>query len=198
VSETDTEELIRVIDEAFADVTIPPDDGLLMDPSATHLEGQKIKAAFAGRDWREIQLDTLNEHRSALAFLSAAAYAAYLPAFLKASVTDYDRVDIIPNDVIATLTAPSELDLDRIKAEAEASGRLQPLTDGEWAQVLDSLSAGYHEGILERVFLERAAQFDPRQKRIIRRFLEFMRDAHGADFPDGAPQVALARYWGRY
>jgi hypothetical protein len=193
----DIDDLSKLIDEAFVGIPYPGDDHLLIDMSGAHLEGERIRSAFAGRDWRDISVDTINANRSALAFLSAAAYAFYLPAFLKAAVTQYDLVDILPNEVIATLTVPDELDLARIEAEAEAGRPLPTVSDAEWADVVETLRAGYRSGLLARVFLDRIAQFDRRQQRAIRRFLEHMRDAHGADFPDRAPEIALERYWSR-
>jgi hypothetical protein len=189
--------LCKLIDEAFVGIPYPGDDHLLIDMSGTHLEGERIRSAFAGRDWRDLSVDTLSANRSALAFLSATAYAFYIPAFLKTAVTQYDLVDVLPNEVIATLTVPDELDLARIEAQADAGRPLPAVSDDEWADVVETLRAGYRTGLLERVFLDRIAQFDPRQRRAIRRFLEHMRDAHGADFPDRAPEIALERYWSR-
>jgi uncharacterized protein DUF6714 len=189
--------VVQAIEEAFADTPYPGDENIVADTSGTHLEAERIKSAFAGLHWHDVPVETLKENRSALAFFSAAGYAFYLPAFMRFAVDEFEAADVIPGELIFTLTPPEKLDLEALEAAAKQHAELQPLDSAEWAGVLDSLRGGYADDIFERFFADRVGRLDERQKRAVRLWLEFMRDEHGADFADSSPQRALERYWER-
>jgi hypothetical protein len=187
--------VVQAIEEAFADAPYPGDENLVSDTSGTHLEAERIKSAFAGLHWRDVPSETLKQNRSALAFLTAAGYAFYLPAFMRLAVDEFEDADVIPGELIFTLTRPEELDVAALEEAAKQHSELQPFDSAEWAGVLDSLRGGYASDIFERFFADRVDQLDERQKRSVKLFLEFMRDEHGADFADSSPKRALERYW---
>lgn len=187
--------VVQAIEEAFAGAPYPGDENLVPDTSGTHLEAERIKSAFAGLHWRDVPSETLKQNRSALAFLSAPGYAFYLPAFMRLAVDEFGDADVIPGELIFTLTRPEELDLAALETAANQHSELQPFDSAEWAGVLGALRGGYANDLYERFFTDRVGQLDERQKRSVKGFLEFMRDEHAADFPDSAPQRALERYW---
>lgn len=102
------EELIRKIEEAFADSQYPGDDRLVYDRSGRHFECEEIAKDFRGKDWREIPLETLRYHSDSLFFFTSKAYKFYLPAYLMASIRSYREADIISSNVVYSLTYPEE------------------------------------------------------------------------------------------
>jgi hypothetical protein len=66
--------------------------------------------------------------------------------------------------------------------------------DGRW----NPSDAEERERWWHNWFFERVSGFTPLQAQVIREFLEHMRDVHGEDFWDQAPQTALERYWHQF
>ena len=195
---TEVQNLIRQIDEAFGSLPYPGDERIVRDSSGTHLEAQQVKRALAGRHWRDVSFDTLDELGSALFFLTPQGYRFYLPAFLVYVLTDFERADVVPDEIIQTLTAPDPVDVDRIEALARRHPELQPFDSEVWKKILSTVSESYQSGSAEREFLERVYAFDNRQGKAIRRFLEYMQNVFGDEFAAHEPRVAIERYWHRF
>jgi hypothetical protein len=186
--------LLLRIDEAFRDKPHPGDEQIVR--TADDPESARIRDYLAGRHWRDVPYDVLEQLSSALPFLSAAGYRFYLPALMAFSVVDFDRAGLIPDEVVRSLTPPLPSDIERIRGLADAHPEMQPFEPAEWEAIMgtteEALSRG---GPVESVFRERVAGFDSSQQGAIRAFLEYMRDVHGPDFPGGEPALALERYW---
>jgi hypothetical protein len=105
---SEAEELRQQIETAFAEVEYPGDDRLVYDTSGDHLECNEVAAAFRGKHWKEIPLDTLRYHSSGIFFLTPEAYRFYLPAYLIAGSLHYDQADLIPDSVVSSITPPSD------------------------------------------------------------------------------------------
>src|SRR5215212_2521611 len=90
------------IDESFGGMPYPGDARIVLDNSGYHLECEEIKSALRGNHWRNVSFETLDQLRSALAFLSPEGYRFYLPAFMISSIVDFGRADVIPDEVIRT------------------------------------------------------------------------------------------------
>ncbi len=114
---------------------------------------------------------------------------------MRLAVEEFEDADVIPGELIFTLTRAEELDLAALETAADQHSELQPFDSAEWAGVLGALRGGYANDLYERFFTDRVGQLDERQKRSVKSSLEFMRDEHAADLPDSAPQRALERYW---
>ncbi len=183
------------IDESFGGLPYPGDEHIVLDNSGAHLECEEIKSALKGRHWRDVSFEILEELRSALPFLSPEGYRFYLPAFMVFSIADIYRADVIPDEVIRTLTLPHASDIDRIKELAKGHPEMQPFSSDEWEQILKTLADTYSSGTLERMFFERVSGFTAIQCTLIRQFLEYMQDIHGDQFPNGEPGIAIERYW---
>jgi len=190
--------LCLTIHAAFGPLPYPGAAHIVRDNSGADLESLAICDALHGQHWRDVSFDTLDGLRSALPFLSPAGYRFYLPAFLIFSIVDFPRADIIPDEVIRTLTWPNPADLDRLRALAQIHPEMQPFAGAEWEQILATLTTSYRSGEPEVTFQERIAGFDPAQNKAIYQFLIYMRAVHGEDFSDHAPDRALERYWNRY
>ena len=111
------------------------------------------------------------------------------------SIVDFYRADVIPDEVIRTLTLPRASDVDLIQELAKVHPEMQPFSSDDWEQILKTMAETYRSGGLERTFFERVSGFNVAQCKVIRQFLEYMRDAHGEEFPSLEPETALKRYW---
>jgi uncharacterized protein DUF6714 len=186
------------INGVFGRMPYPGDEHIVYDNSGAHLECEEIKSALKGRHWRDVSFETLDELRSALSFLSPAGYRFYLPAFMVLSIVDFQRADVIPDVVIRSLTLPRASDVDRIRELAELHPEMQPFSPDEWEGLLQTMAESYRSGTPEHAFFQRVSGFDLPQCRVIRQYLEYMRDAYGGEFPNRGPEIALERYWDRF
>lgn len=187
--------LIKQINEQFGRMGYPGDDKIVIDAMSSQLQCPEIISALKGRHWRDLSRGTLDQLKSALFFLSPEGYRFYLPAFMIYSIEDFYAADVIPDNVIQTLTFPQKSDIDRIRESAKRHQELQPFSDDDWELMLRTMAEKYEDGSLECIFQERVSGFDAEQRRVIRQFLEDMEDAYGEEFPNNEPQTAIDRYW---
>lgn len=102
-----TEQIVADIVCAFRDNAYPGNDRIAYDQSGTHLECSEIVAAFQGKQWQEVDLETLVRESSAVYFFTPAAFAYYLPAFLCAALLHHGSSDAVPGTVINCFVLPS-------------------------------------------------------------------------------------------
>ena len=102
------DQLQKLIEAAFAETNYPGDTQLVDDNSGYHLECNEVAAAFRGKHWKEVPLETLRYHSAGIFFLTPEAYRFYLPAYLLAAVLHYDQVDTLPDSVVFSLIPPSD------------------------------------------------------------------------------------------
>jgi hypothetical protein len=95
----------RQIDEAFASTEYPGDDNLAYDQSGRHIECSQVAVSFRGKKWRDLSADFVRENADALFFFSPAAYAYFLPAFIQASLRDFENADVMPSNIVVSLSA---------------------------------------------------------------------------------------------
>jgi hypothetical protein len=124
------EELRKQIEAAFGQARYPGDDHLVDDNSGyPGAESTDIAAAFRGKHWKDLPLETLRYFSAALSFFTPEAYHFYLPAFLITSALRYDDADILPGAVLFHLTPPGERYADDYYAQRLAlftPSQLQP------------------------------------------------------------------------
>jgi hypothetical protein len=96
--------LIRQIDEAFAQVDYPGDGNIVYDQSGRHMECEQVAASFRKKNWRDLSLEFLRENADALFFFSPIAFAYFLPAFLEITLRDFDHADMLPNNIVVSLS----------------------------------------------------------------------------------------------
>lgn len=188
---------LRINDE-FGGMPYPGDEHIVLDNSGLHIECEEIKRVLMGSHWRNVSFETLDQLRSALSFLSSEGYRFYLPAFMIISIVDFPRADVIPDEVIWTLTLPVEFDIDRLRELAKLRPEIQPFSTDEWEKLLKTISDNYQSGTFERTFFDRVSGFTVAQSKVIRQFLEYMRDVYGAEFPNREPEIAIERYWNQF
>jgi hypothetical protein len=158
------EALKQEIEAAFAGVPYPGDEHIAY--SNIDFDGSRVAAAFKGKHWKELTPDEL--HWNEMNFLSPAGLHFYLPAYLLASLEDYNGTlneDIRPLSVYGLTLNDEDTPRNRRIRESQ---------------------------------LKEFAAFSPAQKRAIRAFLEYARDEWTDEFPGGdEPKQALERYWSR-
>jgi len=100
----DTEEAIRQIEAAFADVPYPGREALSNDHCC---ECAEVSATYAGKRWTEIALaDVLAGRETSL--LSPAAWRYYLPALMIWCIRAPDIVDVIQDNLVYQLEPPDD------------------------------------------------------------------------------------------
>ena len=99
-------DLIAEIGEAFADVPYPGDDRIGLFPD-DH-DSIMLALDFRGKHWREITVREIvdGRHREDLLFMTAEAFAFYLPAYLLACIVDPREADLALDSVVQFLTKP--------------------------------------------------------------------------------------------
>jgi hypothetical protein len=100
----DTEEAIRQIEAAFADVPYPGREALFNNHCC---ECAEVSACYAGKRWTEIALtDVLAGRETSL--LSPAAWRYYLPAVMIWCIRAPDTVDVIQDNLVYQLEPPDD------------------------------------------------------------------------------------------
>ena len=119
----DPQRLSAAIDAAFGAAAYPGDNRLVYDTSGRHLECNDVAAFYRGRRWQQVTAADLAEHQESIHFLSPEAFRYYLPAYLKAAVTDYQDADLVPEILVSALTPPADAAL-----QSYFEQRAQPLS----------------------------------------------------------------------
>lgn len=92
--------------EAFASTPYPGDEALVADQSGYDPECNEICSAFKGKNWKDISVEMVNEHKEALPLLTPGAFRYYLPAYMIGCVNSYYDVDVALDSVLFNLTPP--------------------------------------------------------------------------------------------
>ena len=201
--------IVREIEEAFADVPYPEDENI------SPYEPEDAEA-FKRRHWRDVSVDFLMpRYKSSLGLFEPEAYRFYLPAYLIASLLHYDSVDVMPTEVIGGLTRPSPEDDARDKGRLSFSDKdiegmrecVMSLPESERAELFpDGVDDALRGLDKERepydyflpLFEERHRPLNARQCRAIAEWLAYMRDAHEDDMDGENAAWALDTYWGEF
>jgi hypothetical protein len=70
-------------------------------------ERTEVAERFAGLAWTDVPDAILGFNADALYFMTEAAFAYYLPAFMRKSLKDHEGADMIPVQVLTMLTPGS-------------------------------------------------------------------------------------------
>jgi hypothetical protein len=92
----------------FPDESPPPSNDIVYDNSEEHLECVEIRQSFAFKRWTSLSTPFLRWHADSIFFFTANAFAYYLPAYMRASITDYENSDIVTHNLLGALTRPSK------------------------------------------------------------------------------------------
>jgi hypothetical protein len=94
--------VLELVESAFGDLPVPAvgSAGASCYPD----ENEECDELFRGRHWREIPPSDIPHEGSLLYNLQPEAFRFYLPAFMRAVVLDYERLDTLPDDLVSALT----------------------------------------------------------------------------------------------
>ncbi|GAA4041175.1 hypothetical protein GCM10022409_28980 [Hymenobacter glaciei] len=171
----------------------PGEANIVYDNSGYHLEAQAIRQAFTPFTWQAMPPELLHEEQSCLGFLSRAGFKYYLPAFMRLALTDYHRADMIPDNLVFSLTLPIEADIIASAIDIKRDQMDEKMPGVDWNDILQSQLQSLNQSVHE--FIARAALFNSDQGRVIYQFLAHLRDEHSDDFLNQEPAVAIQRYW---
>jgi hypothetical protein len=192
--------LCKDIENAFGSVPYPGDDDIV---DGCDWESQETRKILKGKHWRDVPFDDLGGWlRDITPLLSPAGFHFYLPAFMTLTVVDYRRADIIPDAIFLLLTPRELTDYDEKQRKFEEFAETHPeaakFTPEEWRQINEPMRDMCRTGNAQRRFDARVSRFTQEQAKVIRRFIEYLRDTYADDYTDDAPQKALDRYWNRF
>ena len=179
---------------AFREMPYPGDEHIVSHIRGDCWECEKIKNALKGRHWRDLSFESLDHLREALTFMSPEGFRFYLPAFMIILIMDYYRADITSIVVIGRLTLPCASDFVRNRDLRDAFPAMEPFSSIDRERIDEQIAAFYGSGEGEHWFFERVSGFNEAQSKVIRQFLEYMRDAHSEDESEDAER-AIERYW---
>lgn len=123
-----TDELGDVIRDAFTGGPPPDASEIVRDPDHLHLENEQIKSAFGGKTWTELPIPVLTYHRQAVFFFTPEGWAYYLPAYMLAIFTHYEKTDTMVDALLSTLIPSRDND-----HEADRRARIARLNDRQRA-----------------------------------------------------------------
>jgi hypothetical protein len=115
--EDDIVEVLALLDAAFGDLEVPPDDRIVYDNSGHHLECIETRAKFRRRHWRNLSNEDLAGEADSLCFLTPEAFRFYLPAFIRAALLDPLGADLIPDSILSKFARANNLSLTKHNEE---------------------------------------------------------------------------------
>ena len=95
------QELTEAILVAFADVPQPARARIALHECE---ECSELRSAFAGRDWRTLSREFLEQYYGSLPLLSPEALQYYLPAYLLAAIAEFHHDNIVAEFTVCNLT----------------------------------------------------------------------------------------------
>lgn len=113
------DDCLALLRQAFPPTPLDPDAVLEFSDCATLFSGNEDAEAFRalvrGISWPLIVADKLDSYHDILFFLRGSGFAALLPAFLAASLTDFDRFSRLA-ELISTLFTKALTEAERFKS----------------------------------------------------------------------------------
>ncbi len=177
---TEIPALLAELEEAFGYLPAPPGGRIVTDNE--DLESQQIREKLLGRHWRDLEIEDLAGESAALSFLAPEAFRFYLPAFIRVSLTDPVRADLIPDAILSALGEPED---PRVHRERMKELAQRPAIAGLPERVLVELFAERAPGsddALEAFREERREMLSPSQRRAVLNFVSFLRTHRPEEF----------------
>jgi hypothetical protein len=188
--------LINELDAHFQAVPYPGDEDIVYDNSGTHLECQSIQQKFKGKDWQNVSTQMLLDEQTALAFMSARGFAYFLPAYLRFALVDIDEADMIPINLVYSLTLPTDMDVAFMGHAIRQTRLDEQLPEINFNEILQNRLLHVNQEIHD--FMMRVNQFNRQQSKIIYNSLNYFQETNAERFLNDAPLTAIQRYWFLY
>ncbi len=184
---TELASLLRKLEEAFPAVPLISADLVTTDPGYLDLERMGLKRKFGGRLWTSLSFEDLQGEAGCFGFLTPEAFRYYLPAFIRFTLLDPVRADLIVDAILSSFASPDQRDyfqrrlpdylatLKRLGIPASAFQEPEPWDSEEEA----SFRA------------ERIASLTPKQKAVVRDFVAFLKARRSEAFMPGELEAVL-------
>ena len=128
--------LVRQIRSAFSDVEYPGDDGIVPDHVGYDPDVDEVAEALAGKRWQDVTSEDIASLRDGLCFMTSQAFRFYLPAYLTASILDYEEADTAVFCTVMLLTQPRPGDRGyKARQDAWFQERVEAMTAGQQAAI---------------------------------------------------------------
>lgn len=114
------------------------------------------------------------------------------------SVMDYVRADVIPDSVVRQLIPRYASDVARMSEQTASWPHVGPFASIDRERLIEKVADYYRSGEAERRFIECVSGFDEGQSKVVRMFLEYMRDAHSTEMESRNAETAIERYWHQF
>lgn len=158
--------------------------------------GDRVRALLASRRSTELGVDDIRSVvESNLWMLGPEAFRYFLPALLDASLRSYSSLSIFASELVGALTEPSRGDVEEA---LDRVGQAAALPPGTFEQLREQQLEWVDSGGPLAIFRERVDGLTDREGAAVLAFFDAFALAHGADFPFGELEIAVARHWSRY
>ncbi len=125
--------------------------------------------------------------------LTPSALLHFLPALMALALQHYSTLSVFVSELVDTLTLPMREDMDAAAALTGNPALSVGLQETLQQRRRESFDSGHPQARFDACF----AQLTPSEARAVLAFLQALRAAHGADFPFGELDAAIARHWAR-
>jgi hypothetical protein len=181
------EELIQLIKSVFLFEPIPNDDDIAYGSS-----GEGIEKNFKGKIWYDLDKEFILENYDALGFFTDNALKYYLPAFMLATIRDYEEMDDVPARVVSYLTLPELADIVVLVNNLKTG----PDPDPKWFDDNFMKTLLKNQEDLRKKFLGQMSIFNDTQCKTIIKYLKYMEQYKDDLYDD--PKISYERYWRRF
>jgi hypothetical protein len=188
------EEIIETIKKAFIAEKYPGDDKLV--DKIIYPEEEEIVENFTGKLWYELKNDFLLNFRDNIYFLSKCALKYYIPAFMIATVKDFNKMDDIPDMIIGVFLLPEKEDIIKLYQNVKSFEPIEGITDTIDYNKCEKMALDFFERD-RKIFYERMNEFNNEQCKAITLYLEYMKQYKNELWENNDPQIALDRYWNK-
>lgn len=186
-------QLIHRVKKAFSKVQYPGDNNIVNGESWEHNE---YKAAFRGKDWRNLTFDLVCPKHCGMSFFSVEALRYFLPGYIILCLKDLDEADVMGDYLVEILTLPKQGD-DTRNQEFMSELANDKLDFDNMSQMQQELEWTDEELVNNiKRFHERFSVLNLEQKQTIRAFLEWLTEQE--DYFDDEPKIAIERYWKQF
>ena len=188
----DKTKILRKISKCFQNSPSPEKGNILKTNLTTFLEAEQIRESFDDISWESLNFKTLTDNKAAIDYFSDAAFAYFLPAFMKAILLDIDRSDTIAAKLLEKLTLPIFQDmlieyLDYLKDEK----KLEFLND-YYKEQFSNINDRIHD------FIKRTSLLSIKQSQCVLLFLKYLQKHNSDYFDKQILHYAIYRYWFKF
>jgi hypothetical protein len=177
----------------FASRPRPP-DGQLLAPTVVGPESARLRAVLAATSPADLTQEAVrSDVADNLWMLSPEGFCYFLPALMHLAVEHYDALGLFASALLSALTEPSRDDVVQALDRAEQVPVWASFPPETMRLLRQQQLEWYDSGWPVATYRARVDGLSAAECAAVLDFLVAIRDAHGADFPFGEPQVAIDR-----